>query len=75
MANDWVDKFFAHPEVREMQAPFRLGRTPRMISIVQSGFSGTSDLSFIKHFLLSNVHEGANPEWRLEAQNAFNHPL
>ncbi|MGA8439072.1 MAG: hypothetical protein WB762_03220 [Candidatus Sulfotelmatobacter sp.] len=29
----------------------------------------------IKEFLLSNVHEGARPELRLEAENAFNHPV
>jgi hypothetical protein len=29
----------------------------------------------IKQFLLSNVHEGIRMELRLEAQNAFNHPL
>ena len=35
----------------------------------------TSDLSIIKEFLLSNVREGIKMELRLEAQNAFNHPL
>jgi hypothetical protein len=34
-----------------------------------------SDLSLIKQFLLSNWHEGIRMELRLEAQNAFNHPL
>jgi hypothetical protein len=32
-------------------------------------------LSIIKEFLLSNVREGIRMELRLEAQNAFNHPL
>jgi hypothetical protein len=35
----------------------------------------TSDLSLVKQFLLSNVHEGVNLELRLEAFNAFNHPV
>ena len=48
---------------------------PRTISSVRTPLSFTSDLSVSKQFVLSNVHEGIRLEVRLEAQNAFNHPL
>jgi Carboxypeptidase regulatory-like domain/TonB dependent receptor len=84
--HDWVDQFFADPnagptatnpvgDILNIPAPFTLGNTPRAIANVRSPLSFTSDLSIIKQFLLSSVHEGVNLEVRLEAQNAFNHPL
>lgn len=54
---------------------FTLGNMPRTISYVRSPLTFTTDLSVAKQFLLSNMHEGINMELRLEAQNAFNHPL
>jgi hypothetical protein len=72
---DWVDQFFVDPTVFQQPDPFTLGNMPRTISSVRSPLSFTSDLSVNKQFLLSNVHEGIRMELRLEAQNAFNHPL
>jgi hypothetical protein len=48
---------------------------PRTIATVRSPLTFTSDLSLNKQFSLSSVHEGLNMELRIEAQNAFNHPL
>ncbi len=73
--HDWVDQFFADPDVLQAPAPFTLGNTPRAIADVRSPLTFTTDLSLIKQFLLSRVHEGIRMELRLEAQNAFNHPL
>lgn len=73
--HDWVDNFFANPQVFQQPAPFTLGNMPRTISYVRSPLTFTSDLSVGKQFLLSSVHEGIKLELRLEAQNAFNHPL
>jgi len=72
---NWVNNFFANPDVFQYPAPFTLGDISRTISSVRSPLSFTSDLSINKQFLLSNAHEGIHLELRLEAQNAFNHPL
>jgi len=72
---DWVDNFFSNPQVFQQPAPFTLGNMPRTISYVRSPLWFSSDLSIAKQFLLSSAHEGINLEVRLEAQNAFNHPV
>ena len=58
-----------------MPAPFTLGNMQRTIATVRSPLMFTSDLSVNKLFPLSSAHEGLNLELRIEAQNAFNHPL
>lgn len=84
--HDWVDQFFADPntaptatnpvgDILNVPPPFTLGNEIRATADVRTPLSFTSDLSIIKQFLLSPVHEGVNLEVRLEAQNAFNHPL
>jgi hypothetical protein len=84
--HDWVDQFFADSntaptasnpvgDILNVPAPFTLGNTPRAIADVRTPLLFASDLSLIKQFLLSSVHEGIHLELRLEAQNAFNHPL
>ncbi|MFZ0307762.1 MAG: TonB-dependent receptor [Candidatus Sulfotelmatobacter sp.] len=72
---DWQNSFFANPDVFQMPAPFTLGNMPRTIATVRSPLTFTSDLSVNKLFPLSSAHEGLNLELRIEAQNAFNHPL
>ncbi|MFZ0296241.1 MAG: TonB-dependent receptor [Candidatus Sulfotelmatobacter sp.] len=72
---DWQNSFFTNPQVFQMPAPFTLGDMQRTISSVRSPLTFTSDLSLNKVFSLANLHEGLNLELRLEAQNAFNHPL
>ena len=72
---DWVDNFLTNPEVFQAPAPFTLGTAPRAIASVRTPLTFTSDLSVSKQFLLSSWHEGIRMELRLEAQNAFNHPL
>jgi hypothetical protein len=72
---DWQNSFFANPEVFQMPARFTLGNMQRTIATVRSPLMFTSDLSVNKLFPLSSAHEGLNLELRIEAQNAFNHPL
>jgi len=82
---DWQDQFFADPntsplngqpgDILNLPAPYTFGNMPRTISSVRTPLSFTSDLSVSKQFLLSSAHEGIRLEMRLEAQNAFNHPL
>ncbi|HTJ86603.1 MAG TPA: hypothetical protein VL349_05030, partial [Terriglobales bacterium] len=45
---------------------------PRAIGSVRSPWSVTSDLSIGKQF---QIREEMNFEFRVEAQNAFNHPV
>jgi hypothetical protein len=73
--HDWVDQFFVDASVFQAPAAFTLGNAPRTIASVRTPLSFTSDLSVSKQFMLSSVHEGIRMELRLEAQNAFNHPL
>jgi|CZKR01.1.fsa_nt_gi hypothetical protein len=72
---DWQDQFFVDPTVFVQPDPFTLGNMPRTIASVRTPLTFTSDLSVSKQFVLSSVHEGIRLELRLEAQNAFNHPL
>ena len=77
----WVNNFFANAgnslpnSSIQAPAPFTLGDAPRTTADIRTPLSFTSDLSIAKQFLLSNVHEGIRMELRLEAQNAFNHPV
>jgi hypothetical protein len=71
----WVNNYFANPGSIQTPAPFTLGNAPRATGAVRTPFFFNSDLSLAKQFLLSNVHEGIRLEMRLEAENAFNHPV
>ena len=81
----WVNNFFANaydppasgPDNSTIQAPtpFTLGTAPRTTGDIRTPLAFTSDLSIAKQFLLSNWHEGIRLELRLEANNAFNHPV
>ncbi|MGA2646729.1 MAG: carboxypeptidase regulatory-like domain-containing protein [Candidatus Sulfotelmatobacter sp.] len=73
--SDWVNNFFANPDVFQTPAPFTLGNAPRATGAIRTPLSFAADLSLTKQFLLSNVHEGVHLELRLEAENAFNHPV
>jgi hypothetical protein len=72
----WVNNFFANGGAAiQAPAPFTLGSAPRTTADIRTPLSFTSTLSVAKQFLLSNVHEGIHLEVRLEAENAFNHPV
>ncbi len=71
----WQNQFFSNPDVFQTPPAFTLGNMPRTISSIRSPLSFSSDLSVNKEFLISPVREGVRMELRLEAQNAFNHPL
>src|SRR5262252_7303778 len=73
----WIEQYFAgntpddHPSfVRP--APFTLGNAPRALGSVRSPLSFTADLSVGKQF---QIREQMNFEFRIEAKNAFNHPV
>lgn len=71
---NWVNQYFANPEVFQSPDEFTLGNAPRSLSDIRSPMVFKSDLSIEKDFSMSKLREGLSAEVRLEAQNAFNHP-
>ncbi|HEY4054660.1 MAG TPA: carboxypeptidase regulatory-like domain-containing protein [Terriglobales bacterium] len=69
---DWVDNYFADPNVFQRPADYTLGNAPRTLGGVRSPSHFTTDLSVGKQF---QIREEMNFEFRLEARNAFNHPV
>ncbi len=69
---DWMFNYFTDNSVLQQPAPFTLGNAPRAYGGVRSPWTFTSDLSIGKQF---QVREEMNFEFRIEAQNAFNHPV
>jgi len=72
--SDWVNQYFANPDVFQYPDPFTLGNAPRDLSSVRSPMIFSSNLSLAKEFSMAKLREGLKAEIRLEAQNAFNHP-
>jgi outer membrane receptor protein involved in Fe transport len=70
--SDWVDNYFADASVFQRPAPFTLGDARRTLGSVRSPWSFTTDLSVGKQF---PIREEMNFEFRVEAKNAFNHPV
>jgi Carboxypeptidase regulatory-like domain len=72
---NWVNNYFANPSVFQIPAPYTLGDAARALSSVRSPFIFASNLSIAKDFGLVPSHENVQLELRLDAQNAFNHPV
>lgn len=73
---DWIDNnFFANPEVFLRPDDYTLGTAPRTMGDVRSPKSSDVDLSLEKDFSLESLRKGMSAEFRIEAQNAFNHPV
>ncbi|MGH9515931.1 MAG: TonB-dependent receptor domain-containing protein [Terriglobales bacterium] len=70
--SDWVDNYFVDPNVFQYPDPFTLGNAPRAMGSVRSPSHFTADLSVGKQF---QIREEMNFEFRVEARNAFNHPV
>jgi hypothetical protein len=75
-AHGWVDtNYFVDVTVFQKPAPFALGDAPRTLGSVRTPLWFSADLSLSKQFSLARVREAMNLEFRIEAQNAFNHPV
>jgi hypothetical protein len=72
---DWIDNYFTDPSVFQLPQIYALGNAPRALGSVRSPSSFVVDLSVAKQFAFSPSHEERNLELRLEAYNAFNHPV
>jgi hypothetical protein len=69
---DWIDNYFVDPSVFQLPAIYALGDAPRAIGSVRTPWAFNVNLSIGKQFV---IREEMNLEFRLEAQNAFNHPV
>lgn len=72
---DWINNYFVDPTVFQTPPPFTLGDAPRAIGDVRTPWAFNVNLSVGKVFGLPSIREGMNLEFRVEAQNAFNHPV
>jgi hypothetical protein len=72
---NWINNYFANQNVFQIPAAYTLGNAARAIGSVRSPFAFTNNLSIMKDFALSQSHEAMKLEMRLEAENAFNHPV
>ena len=70
--SDWVDNYFADDTIFSRPPDFTLGNAPRAIGSIRSPWSWTTNLSIVKEF---PIREEMFFEVRLEARNAFNHPV
>ena len=70
--SDFMDNYFADNSVFQRPNDFTLGNAPRALGNVRSPWSFTTNLSLGKQF---SIRESMNFEFRIEAQNAFNHPV
>jgi hypothetical protein len=70
--SDWVDNYFTDTSIFSRPDDFTLGNAPRALGSIRSPWSFTTELSLAKQF---TVKEEMNLEFRLEARNAFNHPV
>lgn len=71
----WINSYFANPGAFQLAQPYTLGDAPRATALIRSPLAFNSNMSVEKDFSLSKIHEGMKFELRLEAQNAFNHPV
>jgi Carboxypeptidase regulatory-like domain len=73
--SSWVNQYFANPSAFQVPAAYTFGDAPRALSSIRSPFFWTTNLSIAKDFSLSSKYEAMKLELRLDAQNAFNHPV
>ena len=71
---NWLNQYFANPEVFTVPAPYTLGTAPRVLPNIRLPGTANSNLSLFKEFPLSRIREGMRLEYRFEAFNALNHP-
>ncbi len=71
----WINNYFENPQVFQLPDLYAIGDTPRTIGSVRTPTAFNVDLSMGKVFSLEKLRAGTQLEFRIEAQNAFNHPV
>ncbi len=72
---DSITQYFVDPTVFQRPDDFTLGNAPRAYGGVRTPWTFTTNLSLAKDFSLARVREEMFMEFRIEARNAFNHPV
>jgi hypothetical protein len=72
--HDWVDNYFKNPDAFALPPLYAIGNAPRTLGAVRTPLAFEAALSVEKDFSLEIIRKGMNLEFRVEAQNAFNHP-
>jgi len=73
--SEWINQYIVNPTSFQLPPVYTLGNAPRATGLVRSPMAFNANMSVEKDFSLSKIHEGMKFELRLEAQNAFNHPV
>ncbi len=73
--SDWINHYVANPGSLVLPAPYTLGNAPRSDASIRDPGSFQVNASVNKVFPISSIREGMTFELRLEANNAFNHPV
>jgi hypothetical protein len=71
----WINQYIANPNSMVLPAPYTLGNAPRADGEIRTPGAFNVAASVNKDFSLSAIREGMTMELRLEASNAFNHPV
>jgi hypothetical protein len=71
----WINQYIENPGSMVLPAPYTLGDVPRADGEIRTPGAFNVSASVNKVFSLSKTREGLTMELRLEAQNAFNHPV
>jgi hypothetical protein len=71
---DFLDNYFANPEVVQEPAHYAIGNAPRTLGSVRTPGISNANLSLLKSFAMDKFREGMRLEFRAEFFNAFNHP-
>ena len=74
-AHDWIDGYISNPDVVAKPDAYVLGSAPRAYGGLRTPKSFSSNVSVEKDFLLDSIRKGWKLEFRMEAQNALNHPV
>jgi hypothetical protein len=72
---NFLDQYFANPEVVVTPALYAIGTAPRVTGTVRTPGLKIANLSLFKNFPLGAVREGMALQFRAEFFNAFNTPI
>ena len=72
---NWMDQYFANPDVVVTPDKYAIGTAPRVISSVRTPGIKSANLSLFKNFGLGVIREGMALQFRAEFYNAFNTPI
>ncbi|MEW5979757.1 MAG: TonB-dependent receptor [Acidobacteriota bacterium] len=73
--SNFREQYFVNPETAVRPQPYAIGTSPRVLPNLRSPGITVANLSLFKEVPLDKFREGMRIEYRVEAFNAFNHPM